>query len=41
MAAINLLTWEPVIPFIRKRKEEDIKEVTLSNAVVEMAGSSS
>ena len=36
MAAINLLTREPVIPFIRKRKEEDIKEVTLSNAVVQM-----
>ena len=25
-----------MIPFIRARKEEDIKEVTLSNAVVEM-----
>ena len=36
MAAINLLTRQPVIPFIRVKKEEDLKEVTLTNAVIHM-----
>ena len=36
MAAINLLVREPVIPFIKVKKDEDLEEVTLSNTIMQV-----